>query len=201
MSDFLRREFFKNYSISPAHTIPIGVDKTSFPPIRPSSRDIDVLGVGSLIPLKQYHVFVDVIRQIAAGKSNVKAIICGNGPEKAELEKQIETGDLGENILLAGEIPHNDVLGLMQRTRVFLHTSNYEGFGTVCLEALCAGAHVVSFTKPMDQAIPHWHHVTTIEEMAEKVLELLINTDISFDPVIPYTTEYVAKMMMKLYLT
>ena len=199
MSDFLKREFYTNYHILPTYVIPIGVDAEQSSKVD-STRPIDLLGAGSLIPLKQYDVFVKVIHQLNSRHEALNTIICGKGPEEEQLNKLILNFKIQNNISLAGEIPHNEVLKLMKRTKIFLHTSNYEGFGTVCLEALCAGTHVVSFTKPMDGHIDHWHHVTNFDEMVEKVSLLLNDKGLSHDPVIPYSSNVVAKIMMELYV-
>lgn len=198
MSDFLKREFYKNYSIEPKYVIPIGVAPENFFDDE-TVRDIDVLGVGSLIPLKQYDVFVAVVRELAHHQPHINTIICGKGPEEAKLKSLIEVYGLGNNIILVGEIANADVLQLMKRTKVFLHTSNYEGFGTVCLEALCAGAHVVSFTKAMDRSIDQWHHVMDKEGMAKKVRWLLEDNTVKYEQVCPYSSKDIAVSMMLLF--
>ena len=134
-------------------------------------RDITILGVGSLIPLKQYDVFIDVVKEIIKEIPLTNAILCGKGPEEIQLQKLIEQYQLQDNIILTGEKPHTETLRLMQRTKIFLHTSNYEGFSTVCLEALYAGCHVISFIKPMQHDIDHWHIVKTKVEMIKKQLQ------------------------------
>ena len=68
-----------------------------------------------------------------------------------------------------------EILQLMKRAKIFLHTSSYEGFSTVCLEALYAGCHVISFIKPMEHDIGHWHIVQSKEEMVKKAMEILGN--------------------------
>ena len=198
MSDFLKREFYKNYKILPAHVIPLGVSPEQFLKDQ-QIRNIDLLGVGSLIPLKQYDVFIKVINELHAGFPEINAMIYGKGPEEEKLNKMITDLRIQKNITLAGEIPHSEVLKSMQQAKIFLHTSNYEGFGTVCLEALYAGAHVVSFTKPMDIDIPHWHHVSNIEEMGNKVYALLSDFQISHQLVCPFSSDDIAVSMMKLF--
>ena len=198
MSDFLKREFFKNYGISPAHVIPLGVDPGKFSRSR-VNRDIDVLGVGSLIPLKQYDVFVKIIQRLINFLPGINAVICDNGQEKEKLAVLISELQLNDRIKLTGEIPHCTALQSMQRAKIFLHTSNYEGFGTVCLEALYAGAHVVSFTKPMDIDIPHWHHVNNENEMTIKVRELLQDDTTVYESVCVYSSDDIAKSMLKLF--
>jgi len=98
-----------------------------------------------LIPLKQYHLFIEALSLLKVFFPDIKAVICGNGPEMERLQALASTLHLEKNLLFTGELPHNDVLALMQRSKVFLHPSNYEGFSTVLSEALYAGVHVVSF--------------------------------------------------------
>jgi glycosyltransferase involved in cell wall biosynthesis len=197
MSDFLRREFAGNHRVTPVHTIPIGVNTVARDV--DNGRDIDLLGVGSLIPLKQYDVFVEVVKELARTIPDIKAEVCGDGPEKAKLFGMILAGNLVENVVLIGEVPHRDVLQKMERAKIFVHTSCYEGFGTVCLEALHAGAHVVSFTKPMDRDIDHWHHVKDKEEMVHKIKELLMQAELNHDAVAPYTTAAIGAELLRLY--
>lgn len=198
MSDFLKREFYKNHGIRPAHIMPLGIDPSQFTGSN-FKRDIDVLGVGSLIPLKQYDIFVNTVHKLKAGFPGIKTIICGKGPEKGRLLSLIEALHLQNNITLRDEIPHQEALRLMQQAKIFLHTSNYEGLGTVCIEALYAGAHVVSFTKPMDTEIFHWHHVNNEDGMVKKVEILLGDTTITHESVMPYSTADIAKQMMALF--
>ena len=60
MSRFLAEELYRNYGIAPRHIVPNGVDPSLYGPAA-VDRDIDVLGVGSLIPLKRYDLFVDCL--------------------------------------------------------------------------------------------------------------------------------------------
>ncbi|MGB8194958.1 MAG: glycosyltransferase family 4 protein, partial [Chitinophagaceae bacterium] len=197
MSDFLADEFEKNHGIRPQHVIPNGIDERWF--ARSSEeRAIDVLGAGSLIPLKQYAIFIDVIAEAKRKFSRIKAVICGKGPEESSLQSQLQSLKLESNVSFAGEQQHPEVLKKMQRTKVFLHPSNYEGFSTVCLEALYAGAHVISFCKPMKKDIAHWHIVKNKEEMIEKLIELL-SQSLDHRGVMPYAMKDVVTGVMELF--
>jgi glycosyltransferase involved in cell wall biosynthesis len=198
MSDFLARCFEENYGIRPARIIPNGVDKNLFAPA-PNDRDIDLMGVGSLIPLKQYELFVGIAKSLRPAFPGLKAVICGNGPERTKIETLIAAESLTDTITLKGELPHQEVLRLMQRARVFLHPSSFEGFPTACLEALYAGAHVISFVSPMQAWINHWHVVDSVEEMAEKSLEILQDPDADHHSVAPFLMKESASLVLQLY--
>jgi glycosyltransferase involved in cell wall biosynthesis len=199
LSDFIAREFYKNYKIKPASVIPVGIDSSIFGTALPTGRDIDIMGAGSLIPLKQYVLFIDAVRYLKDEFPNVKAVICGDGPEFESLQAMIKNLHLEDNVQLMGEQSHNAVLALMQRSKIFVHTSAYEGFGVVCLEALYAGAQVVSFVHPMDAEISNWHFTDIPGYMIKKVSELLRDPDIDHSPVLPYPVSESNKAIMDLF--
>ena len=198
LSDFVAREFQQNYGVRPQFTIPGGVDAGEFTQ-QPGTRDIDVMGTGSLIPLKQFNVFIDVVAGAARTYPNIRAFICGKGPEEEALRSQINSLNLQENVDLTSEVTYRELLEHMQRTKVFMHTSSYEGLGMVCTEALYAGAHVISFVKPFDYDIPHWHIVQTKEEMLEKLLELLNDGSLDHSSVMHFSATETANAVMRLY--
>jgi len=175
LSDFLQDEFERNHGIRPQQVISPGLDTDSYPLV-PVTRDIDILAAGSLIPLKQFEHFVTVVAEVRKIVPNVSAILAGDGPEKESLKKLIEKYQLQSNIKLAGELPHHILLQLMQRAKLFIHPSSYEGFGIVCIEALYAGANVISFVQPMKKVYSNWYIAATEKQMADKAISLLLNT-------------------------
>lgn len=198
VSDFLVREFYRNHKIRPQHVFPNGIDPNRFPNLT-GNKVIDVIGVGSLSSLKQYDIFIEVVNELRKDLPTINAKICGGGEEYDNLQSFIIREQLQENITLLGTTEHAEALTLMQDAKVFLHTSSYEGFGVVCIEALYAGAHVISFCKPMDEEISHWHIVKTKEEMIEKALSILGNQNTDYTPVAPYLMQDSAKMFMNLF--
>lgn len=198
MSGFLANEFHKNHGILPRHIIPNGIAAEIFPSEQPE-KDIDVLGVGSLIPLKQYDIFIRIIKELSKNLPGIKTAICGKGPEEKKLRSLISELQLENNVELYGELSHPEVLNLMQRSKVLLHPSNYEGFSTVCIEALYAGAKVISFCDPLDTDMPEWIIASSKEEMEEKLLEILQDPGITYKSVILHTMDGTAKKVIKLF--
>jgi glycosyltransferase involved in cell wall biosynthesis len=199
LSDFIAREVRDNYGISPIQVIPLGIDTSLFSDAL-IKRDVDILGAGSLIPLKQYDVFVRAIAVVKESFPAVKAVICGKGPELERLQAMAKGLNLQDNLVFAGELPHAEVLDMMQRSKVFLHPSGYEGFGAVIAEALYAGAHVVSFVKPMDKAYRHQHVVGDEAEMHAEVLKILKTSRRGHDPVLMCPIQQTAKNMISLFV-
>jgi len=199
MSTFLLNTFYKHYGVKPSYVIPNAIDTEAFPAEMPAERDIDVLAVGSLWPLKRYHLLIPVIASLRAEFPEVKARHFGDGAERERLQSLIRSSGLEAYLSLSGERPHREVLTIMQRSKILLHTSEYEGFSTVCLEALYAGAHVISFCDPIDKGSDRWHFVKSVEEMTAKAAELLRQPHAEYKPTLLYTMDDIAKSVMQLF--
>jgi glycosyltransferase involved in cell wall biosynthesis len=198
LSDFISEEFYRNYQIKPEYIIPPGLDTSLFPAIT-GDRDIDILGAGSLIPLKQFDLFIKLISHLVKSRPTIRAVLCGDGPERSKLEQIIRENNLKDQISLKGELEHNKVLGLMQRAKIFLHTSSYEGFGMVCAEALYAGAKVVSFCKPMTSGFRHQYVVKSASEMEMKVQEILAIENGTPERILTFPMEECCVQILSLY--
>ncbi|HMI79392.1 MAG TPA: glycosyltransferase [Ferruginibacter sp.] len=198
LSDFIQNEFEINHGTRPQFVIPPGIDAKQFVnPIK--AKDIDIIAAGSLIPLKQYEFFIITIAEIKKQMPGIKAMLIGDGPEKNKLKTLITAYGLESNIILAGELSHPEVLQCMQRGKVFLHPSSYEGFGVVCIEALYAGCQVISFCRPMNRDIQHWHIVHDQAAMAQKAIDILKNPESLYKSLTPFPMGDTVKKMMALF--
>ena len=200
LSDFLADEFERNHNVRPKYIIPNGIDPTLFSTLKPE-KQIDVLGVGSLIPLKQYSIFIDVVYELVKYKPTLRAALIGAGPEEKQLRSQIARLNLEPNITLVGEIPHEQVINFMLQSKILLHPSSYEGYSTVCLEALYAACHVVSFQAAENTTIHQWHIVKSKNEMIDWCKRILLQNSVTFAPVLRNTMEDSAKAIVRLFLS
>ena len=198
LSDFLQGEFERNHGLKPRYVMPPGIEPRQFGPF-PLQKDIDIVAVGSLIPLKQYDVFIELVAELKTKFPQLKAALIGNGPEKEKLAALISKLKLEDTILLTGELPYLETLKWMQRSKVFLHTSSYEGFGVVMIEALYAGCHVLSFCRPNTKEIDQWHIVASAKEMTEKAATILQKQGVKYNSVTFRNISQVAGEMMELF--
>lgn len=198
LSDFLQDEFERNHGTRPGFVIPHGNNMMQAFVLQ-AEKDIDILAAGSLIPLKQYDIFIEVVAEIKRSLPLVRCLLAGDGPEKEKLQQLIENAGLRDMITLTGELPHDAVLQLMQRTKIFLHPSSYEGLSGVCLEALSMGCHVISFTKPMHESIKQWNITASKDEMSSKAAEILQNNDTVYERQVVFKMEDTVRKMMDLF--
>jgi glycosyltransferase involved in cell wall biosynthesis len=198
ISDSIAERFRKNYQCTPGYVVPAGIDTGLFTDPLPAYT-IDILGVGSLIPLKQFDVFIKMISLLSKKYPTLKAVIAGEGVDRNKLQSLIEQYRLQDNLQLRGETAHKNVLELMQQSKILLHPSSYEGFAAVCAEALYAGAKVVSFVQPMKQDFENWYVVKNEEEMFS-CLDLLLDEKLrSGRRVLTYSSDRSAKEILALY--
>lgn len=123
--------------------IPFGVNPGSFSQGN-HKRTIDILGAGSLSKLKNYELFISVIADSKKLFPEINAVLAGNGPERKRLEELRKSLGLENNLLFSGQIKREEVLNYMEQSKIFLHTSSFEGEGFVLLEALASGCRVIS---------------------------------------------------------
>lgn len=197
MSENLMNIFYKSTGTKIQHIIPSGIDRDKLKPIH-EKRTIDVLGVGALTPLKNYSLFIELIADLKNIYPEIKASIIGKGEQEDFLKNLVKARNLENTITLVGEIPHEAVFYYMQKSKLFLHTSIYEGQSTVLMEALANGLNVVCF----DIGRIHAEKKITVcrdkDDMLAK-LKILVATPLSYEPLILGTNDDMAKNFLKIY--
>ncbi|MFN8396235.1 MAG: glycosyltransferase [Bacteroidia bacterium] len=109
-----------------------------------SNRPIDLLAVGSLVPVKRYDRFLRVVKMASEVYPGLRAMLIGDGEGRKQLERQAAEFGLEGILEFAGQMSRDKVLKMMSSSKVFVHTSDMEGTGLVLVEALGRGMHVVT---------------------------------------------------------
>ncbi len=163
--------------------IPIGLDTGHFSPPESSNRDIDILGAGALISLKNYRLFVNIIADLIQNFPDLKSVIIGDGEEFNELSDMIKKRRLQKNIRLTGQLPRAAVIQYMYRSKIFLHPSTYESQGYVFPEALYCGMTIVSF--PVGIAEPSDRFWVCNDEMEmHRIVKQLLTKKFDYQPLL-----------------
>jgi len=172
VSDF-QKQTFESHSRAPVSAvIPWGLDCSAFP--KPDAdRAIDLLGVGALTPLKRYHLFLEIAQEVKARHPQLRCCLIGDGPERPRLEQLARSLGLTHHVTFAGQLPREKVLQHMTRAKILLHPSRYESQGYVFLEALAAGAQVVSLPTGLAQPSAKWRTGSTAGHLVENILAIL----------------------------
>jgi glycosyltransferase involved in cell wall biosynthesis len=101
-------------------------------PVKPA-HDIDLLFLGRFEPQKDPLRFLEICHQILKTQPKLKAAMVGAGSLKPRIIQYINHHHLSKNILLFPAT--TNVTSYYQRSKLFLMTSNHEGFPLTILES------------------------------------------------------------------
>ena len=100
-----------------------------------------MLAIGRLIEQKDHETLAARVRPRARAAPDARLAILGWGPLEEQTRALAHELGLGEAVVLPGRVEPRDWL---ERADVFAHTSRWEGFGIVLLEAMLAGLPIVA---------------------------------------------------------
>lgn len=125
-----------------ATTIPLPAldDATPAPRAIPDGQPPLIVAAGRLVPEKGFAELIAAIALLPAGSAQLA--IVGDGPDRAALAAMISAAQLDDRVTLAGYV--DDIRPWLDRARLFVLSSHFEGFPAVLVEALAAGRPVVA---------------------------------------------------------
>lgn len=105
-----------------------------------------IVSVGRLVKQKNFKSLVNAFKQVVEAHPDWILNIYGEGNLKNELQAQIKSENLSNNIFLKGlSDNHNEIYG---KASIFVMSSIYEGFPLVLLEAMSFGIPLISYDCP-----------------------------------------------------
>lgn len=142
-------------------------------------KEYDICCVARITPQKNIYKFIDVIKKVKKEKADIKAVWVGAGEQEKELRKLIDENNLNNNISLVGF--QKNPYQFMAKSKIFLLTSDWEGFGLVAFEALtlglpCAVSNVGGLTGIVDDNCGKL--CSNIEDYYSEIIELLDDREI-----------------------
>ena len=144
------REFLIRAGLPAAklQTIHYGLDELPTAPseVTPEQAGISagsllVLAIGRLIAQKDHETLLRAFVRVREQQPSARLVILGWGVLEEQTRALVEELELGDVVLLPGRV---EPRAWLERADVFAHTSRWEGFGIVLLEAMLAGLPVVA---------------------------------------------------------
>jgi glycosyltransferase involved in cell wall biosynthesis len=107
-----------------------------------------VLNVKRLHELAGQQYLIEAFAGLARDRSDVRLVLCGTGPLRADLESLARSLDLDDRVTFAGLVPNDVIARYCGAADVFALPSLLEALPTVAVEALASGTPVVSADHP-----------------------------------------------------
>lgn len=152
----------------------------------PENRDkiYDLIYVGSFTPSKRIDILLDSIKLVKQkyGLETIRVVVLGEGPLKKKIIAYRDNYDLKKNIIFAGF--QKDVSLYLNKSKIFIMTSEYEGLPMAMIEAMSCGLPCI---------MPDVGNITTVaihnynslivppcdaDAFAESIYKLMIDKDL-----------------------
>lgn len=106
------------------------------------NEEIDIVYVGRLTYQKNPQRLITIMEELIKKRPETKMVIIGNGNLENEIIKEIREKGLEKNIKILGY--KKNACSYINKSKVMLMTSRWEGTPMVCLESLALGVPIVS---------------------------------------------------------
>jgi len=146
LSESSRQEIVSMLGLRPSRVsvVPPGIDDLFTPGGKRSPHPL-VVAVGRLVPVKRFDVLMDALHEVRRSVPTLRAVIVGEGYERARLEGHRRSLGAHDWIELPGYLDEHQLLDVYRRAWVLASTSQREGWGMTISEAgACDTPAVVS---------------------------------------------------------
>lgn len=136
----------------PIVSIPQGIDLESFNPEIPGGEIRDKLGIGNaplvlsvarLVPIKGLTQFIRTIPNVLKKIPETKFVIVGDGPERKNLENEVELLEIRNSIYFTGRVPYQLMPKFYSAADIFVHVPIYDAMPHVVFEAMAMKKPVI----------------------------------------------------------
>ncbi|WP_027128200.1 glycosyltransferase [Fusobacterium perfoetens] len=143
-----------------------------------------ILAVSRLaLEQKDYYTLIKGYKKALEKGIREKLYIIGDGSDREKIEKMIQDEELENKIFLLGEKKNPYIW--MKNSKLFVHSSFYEGFGLVLVEAMICGKVVLSSDCPVGpkeiltkDSCGVLFKTSNIDDLSEKLESLLLKENL-----------------------
>lgn len=175
----------RNYTENIRHCVPVTVipNPAERHEYTYDTQSKTILSAGLLGKIKRFELIVPIAEKVFAKHSDWIWILCGDGPERENLENAVQNAGLADKIRLVGSV--SDMEAQYRSEAMYVLTSEMEGLPMVLLEAKSYGLPIVSFdiqTGPSDIVLDGVNGYLVesgdVEAMAEKICQLIEDAEL-----------------------
>jgi L-malate glycosyltransferase len=153
LSDEYRREIdarLPRPARGPVAIIPNGIDTEAIIPCPPREVPSVLSMVGRLVAIKDHPSLIEALRMLrdSGVGSGLRLNVVGEGPTGEALKAQARLAGVTEVVDFTGGLNRSEVLAVLQRTDIYVHSTFGETMSNSILEAMAAGLPIVASDVP-----------------------------------------------------
>jgi len=103
-----------------------------------------LLSIGRLVPWKGFKMLIKIMPQLLEINQFFRLVIVGDGPERKVLEAMVRNLRMEKKIFIVGKKTADELAVYLAAAEIFILNTGYEGFSHQILEAMRAGAPVIT---------------------------------------------------------
>ena len=170
--------------------IPNVVEDIFQPTKKGSGKDkidcFEFIKAGRLVTVKQIDKVIEAFSRVLKESGNVRLTIIGAGEEKENLESQVKTLGIQENVIFTGTLPREEVANRISNADCLICYSNLETFGVPIIEAWASGIPAISsdalgFAEYWEDGLGYIVDQNNTDELVEK-MKTVIDEKGMYDP-------------------
>ncbi|MHB8454392.1 MAG: glycosyltransferase family 4 protein [Acidiferrobacterales bacterium] len=148
---------------------------------------------GRFVRKKGFDVLLHAVRQLADHSQDIRLMLGGDGPERANLEALARSLDLGTRVEFSGWI--DDVAAFLARGSFFVLPSIDEPFGIAVLEAMASGRTIITTNSKgplevLDEDTAYFVEIGNADSLARGMRSALDDTPLSLSRARAALTRY-----------
>jgi glycosyltransferase involved in cell wall biosynthesis len=185
-SDDIARRTRQIYGAEQVEKIPLAFRPMACAPVNRASlglgeADRVLVTVGRLVARKGLDQLLRVVARL--DDPAVRLIIIGEGPERAQLERNCAELGIAEQVRFTGFASDEQKWQILSVSDLYVSTTLHEGFGIVFLEALSQGVPVICYDKGgqtdfIDPSVGQLVHVNDEDAFREAVRTHLVAPEV-----------------------
>lgn len=141
--------------------------------VRKDTGDILFVFVGRLAePHKRLSRLLEAFKIARETRKDIRLLIVGDGPDREQYEKLIETYNIGAYVEMVGS--QTNPYKYLNKADCLVLSSDYEGFPVVYFEAMILGKDIITTIPVSDERVDVGSYATVAEKTAESFAQALI---------------------------